>query len=117
MNKCAKILLLLGFILFIAGAWYVLSGTPLGGGFMTWEQVEARNRWIKYKGLIAEISPHLGTTIVGGIVLQVMLSAGEGNVRSPDVPLAVIAILQSLGVPRRQAHAVVKRVTSTKSNS
>ena len=69
------------------------------------------------QGLIAEISPHLGTAIVVGIVLQVMLSAGEGNVRSPDVPFAVRSILQSLGVSRRQAHAVVKRVTSTKSNS
>ena len=69
------------------------------------------------QGLIAEISPHLGTAIVVGIVLQVMLSAGEGNVRSPDVPFAVRSILQSLGVSRRQAHAVVKRVTLTKSNS
>ncbi len=62
------------------------------------------------QGRIAEISPHLGTAIVVGIVLQVMLSASEGSVRSPDVPFAVIAILQSLGVSRREAHAIVKRV-------
>ena len=64
------------------------------------------------QGRIAEISPELGTAIVVGIVLQVMLSASEGNVRSPDVPFTVIAILQSLGVSRREAHAVMKRVTS-----
>jgi AcrR family transcriptional regulator len=69
------------------------------------------------QGRIAEISSDLGTAIVVGIVLQVMLSASEGNVQSPDVPFAVIAILQSLGVSRREAHAVVKRVTQTKSGS
>ena len=69
------------------------------------------------QGRIAEISPQLGTAIVVGIVLQVMLSASEGNVRSSDVPFAVTAILQSLGVPRRDAHAAVKRVTPTKSSS
>ena len=69
------------------------------------------------QGRIAEISSHLGTAIVVGIVLQVMLSASEENVQSPDVPFAVIAILQSLGVSRREAHAVVKRVTPTKSGS
>ena len=37
--------------------------------------------------------------------------------QSPDVPFAVIAILQSLGVSRREAHAVVKRVIPTKSGS
>jgi hypothetical protein len=46
-----------------------------------------------------------------------MLSASEGNVRSTDVPSAVVAILQSLGVSHRDAHAAVKRVTATKSNS
>ena len=46
-----------------------------------------------------------------------MLSASEGNVQSPDVPFAVTAILQSLGVPRRDARAVVKRVTPTKSGA
>jgi AcrR family transcriptional regulator len=65
------------------------------------------------RGLITEISPDLGSAIVVGIVLQVMLSASEGNVRSPDVPSAVTAILQSLGVSRREAHAVVRRVTSS----
>ncbi|MBA4035022.1 MAG: TetR/AcrR family transcriptional regulator [Bradyrhizobium sp.] len=69
------------------------------------------------QGRIAEISSDLGTAIVVGIVLQVMLSASEGNVQSPDVPFAVIAILQSLGVSRREAHAVVKRVIPTKSGS
>jgi AcrR family transcriptional regulator len=69
------------------------------------------------QGRIAEISSDLGTAIVVGIVLQVMLSASEGNVQSPDVPFAVIAILQSLGVSRREAHAVVKRVMPTKSGS
>lgn len=64
---------------------------------------------------IAGISPDLGSAIVVGIVLQVMLSASEGNVRSPDVPLAVTAILQSLGVTHREATAVVKRVIPTKS--
>ena len=62
------------------------------------------------QGRIAEISPHLGTSIVVGIVLQVMRSASEGNVRGPDVPFAVAAILQSLGVTRREAAAIVKRV-------
>lgn len=65
------------------------------------------------RGLITEISPDLGSAIVVGIVLQVMLSASEGNVRSPDVPFAVTAILQSLGVSRREAHAIVRRVTSS----
>lgn len=63
------------------------------------------------QGRIAEISPHLGSAVVVGIVLQVMLSASEGNVRSADVPTAVIAILRSLGVSHRDAHAAVKRVT------
>ena len=67
-----------------------------------------------HQGRIAEISPQLGTAIVVGIVLQVMLSASEGNVRSSDVPFAVTAILQSLGIPRRDAHAAVKRVMSTR---
>ena len=67
------------------------------------------------QGRIAEISSDLGTAIVVGIVLQVMRSASEGNVQSPDVPFAVIAILQSLGVSHREAHAVVKRVIPTKS--
>lgn len=69
------------------------------------------------QGRIAEISSELGTAIVVEIVLQVMLSASEGNVQSPDVPFTVIAILQSLGVSRREAHAVMKRVTPTKSGS
>jgi len=69
------------------------------------------------QGRIAEISADLGTAIVVGIVLQVMMSASEGNVQSPDVPFAVIAILQSLGVSRREAHAVVKRVTPTNSGA
>ena len=67
------------------------------------------------QGRIAGISSGLGTAIVVGIVLQVMRSASEGNVQSPDVPFAVTAILQSLGVTRREATAVVKRVTLTKS--
>jgi AcrR family transcriptional regulator len=64
---------------------------------------------------IASISSDLGTAIVVGIVLQVMRSASEGNTQSSDVPFAVTAILQSLGVPRRNAAAVVKRVTPAKS--
>ena len=64
------------------------------------------------QGRIAEISSDLGTAIVVGIVLQVMRSVSEGNVQSPDVPVAVTAILQSLGVTRREATAVVKRVTA-----
>ena len=67
------------------------------------------------QGRIAGISSGLGTAIVVGIVLQVMRSASEGNVQGPDVPFAVTAILQSLGVTRREATAVVKRVTLTKS--
>lgn len=63
---------------------------------------------------IAGISSDLGSAIVVGIVLQVMRSASEGNVQGPDVPLAVTAILQSLGVTHREATAVVKRVTLTK---
>ena len=69
------------------------------------------------QGRIAEISPQLGTAIVVGIVLQVMLSASEKNVRGSDIPFAVTAILQSLGVSRREAHAAVKRVTPKKSSS
>ena len=57
------------------------------------------------QGRIAEISPELGAAIVAAIVLQVMLSASEGNVQSLDVPFAVTAILRSLGVQRRDAHA------------
>ena len=64
---------------------------------------------------IAGISFHLSTALVVGIVLQVMRSVSEKNLRSSDMPFAVIAILQSLGVARREATAVVKRVTSTKS--
>jgi AcrR family transcriptional regulator len=64
---------------------------------------------------IAGISFELSTALVVGIVLQVMRSVSERNLRSPDVPFAVISILQSLGVTRREAAAVVKRVTSTKS--
>ncbi len=60
------------------------------------------------QGRIAEISSDLGTAIVVEIVLQVMLSASEGNVQSPDVPFAVIAILQSLGVSR-QRNDIVRR--------
>ncbi len=67
------------------------------------------------KGRIARISSDLGTAIVVGIVLQVMRSASEGHVQSSDVPFAVTAILQSLGVARREATAVVKRVTPPKS--
>ncbi len=65
------------------------------------------------QGRIAGISSVLGTAIVVGTVLQVMRSASEGNVQSPDVPIAVTAILQSLGVSHREATAVVKRVTQT----
>lgn len=68
------------------------------------------------QGRISEISPHLAAAIVIGMVLQVMRSASEGNVQGADIPFAVIAVLQSLGVPRREAHAVVKRVIHTKSN-
>jgi AcrR family transcriptional regulator len=67
------------------------------------------------QGRAAGISSDLGSAIVVGIVLQVMRSASEGNVRSADVPLAVTAILQSLGITHREATAVVKRVTLTKS--
>jgi Transcriptional regulator len=67
------------------------------------------------QGRIAGISSDLGTAIVVGIVLQVMRSASEGNVQGADVPVAVSAILQSLGVTHREATAVVKRVTLTKS--
>ena len=67
------------------------------------------------QGRIAGISSDLGTAVVVGIVLQVMRSASEGSVKSLDVPVAVTAILQSLGVTHREATAVVKRITSTKS--
>jgi AcrR family transcriptional regulator len=63
---------------------------------------------------IAEISPDLAAALVVGIVLQVMRSVSDRNLRSSDVPFAVTAILQSLGVARREATSVVKRVTSTK---
>ena len=63
---------------------------------------------------ITGISSELGTAIVVGIVLQVMRSASEGNLQSADVPFAVMAILQSLGVSRREATAVVKRIAQTK---
>jgi AcrR family transcriptional regulator len=62
---------------------------------------------------IAEISFGLGTAVVVGIVLQAMRSASEGNIQNSDVPGALTAILQSLGVSRRDALAVVKRVTRT----
>ena len=60
---------------------------------------------------IPAIPPELGTAIVVGIVLQAMRSASEGQLQSSDMPLAVAAILQSLGVTRREAMRVVKRVT------
>jgi len=66
---------------------------------------------------IAEISSELGTAIVVGIVLQVMRSASERDVQSSDVPLAIVAILQALGVTRREAAAVVKRVTQANPSS
>lgn len=59
---------------------------------------------------ITGISSDLGSAIVVGIVLQVMRSASERNLQGSDVPFAVIAILQSLGVARREATAIVKRV-------
>jgi AcrR family transcriptional regulator len=65
---------------------------------------------------IAEISSELGTAIVVGIVLQVMRSASERDVQSSDVPFAIAAILQALGVTRREAAAVVKRVTQANSS-
>ena len=62
------------------------------------------------KGQIPEISSDLAAAIVVGIVLQVMRSAGEENLQSSDMPSAVIAILQALGISRREATRVVKRV-------
>jgi AcrR family transcriptional regulator len=62
------------------------------------------------KGFISEISAELATATVVGIVLQVMRSASEGKLHGADMPFAVIAILQSLGVSRREATRVVKRV-------
>ncbi|MBR0691896.1 TetR/AcrR family transcriptional regulator [Bradyrhizobium lablabi] len=62
------------------------------------------------KGRISEISPDLGTAIVVGIVLQVMRSASEGNLRSSDMPSAVVAILRSLGVSGREATRAVKHI-------
>jgi AcrR family transcriptional regulator len=68
------------------------------------------------RGHITEISPHLGTAIVVGIVLQAMRAVSEGTLQGQDVPLAVAAILQSLGVARREAAAVTKRVTAMTSS-
>jgi AcrR family transcriptional regulator len=62
------------------------------------------------RGRISEISLDLAAAMVVGIVLQVMRSASEGGLHSSDMPLAVIAILQSLGVSRREAKHAVKRV-------
>lgn len=36
--------------------------------------------------------------------------AGEGNLHGSDMPLAVMAILQALGVSRREATRIMKRV-------
>ncbi|MCP4620123.1 MAG: TetR/AcrR family transcriptional regulator [Bradyrhizobium sp.] len=60
---------------------------------------------------IAAMSSELGSAVVVGIVLQAMLSASEGKLQGSDMPLAVTAILQSLGVARREAIRAVKRVT------
>jgi AcrR family transcriptional regulator len=66
---------------------------------------------------ISQISSELGTAIVVGIVLQVMRSASERDVQSSDVQFAIVAILQALGVTRREAAAIVKRVTQANSSS
>ena len=65
------------------------------------------------RGRVSNLSPALGSAIVVGIVLQVMRSIADGNVKRSDVRCAVISVLQSLGVARREAMAAVKRVTST----
>lgn len=62
------------------------------------------------RGRISKISLDLAAAMVVGIVLHVMRSVSEGDLRSSDMPLAVIAILQSLGVSRREATRAVKRV-------
>jgi AcrR family transcriptional regulator len=62
------------------------------------------------KGRISGISTDLATAMVIGIVLQAMRSAGEGNLHGSDMPLAVMAILQALGVSRREATRIMKRV-------
>lgn len=62
------------------------------------------------RGLISGISLDLGTAIVVGTVLQVMQSAGEGNFGEFDVPIAVMAILRSLGVSRPEATCAMKRI-------
>jgi AcrR family transcriptional regulator len=62
------------------------------------------------KGQISENSSDLATAIVVGIVLQAMRSASEGNLQGADMPFAVSAILQALGVSRREATRVVKHV-------
>jgi AcrR family transcriptional regulator len=59
---------------------------------------------------IAGIPSDLCNAVVVGIVLQLMRSANEGNLQGSDVPPAVMAILQSLGVTRREATAIVKRI-------
>jgi AcrR family transcriptional regulator len=69
------------------------------------------------KGRIPAIPAHLATALVVGIVLQVMRSAGEGSLHSPDMPAAVIAILQSLGISRPEAKRVVKRVIEDKAQT
>ena len=60
---------------------------------------------------IAATSPELGAAIVTGIVFQTMRLAGEKRWPDSDAPAAIVAILLALGVSRRVATAVVRRIT------
>ena len=62
---------------------------------------------------IAAISLPLGVSIVTGSVLQAMLSASAKLLVSADGPAAVVAILMALGVSRREATAIVRRVAES----
>ena len=58
---------------------------------------------------ISAIPLELGIAIVTGIVLHTMRSASEKRLGPSDVPVALTAILLSLGVSRREATATARR--------
>jgi AcrR family transcriptional regulator len=61
---------------------------------------------------IAAISLELGAALVLGAVLQTMRLASEKRLKMADAKTAVIAILSSLGVSRREAAAIVRRLAA-----
>jgi AcrR family transcriptional regulator len=89
-------------------ARYAWSFPTVGGGAR--EMLADDLRRAARQKFIGSISFELASAIVVGVVLNVMRSASEGNLRTPDVANAVIAILLALGASRRKAESALKRV-------